>query len=87
MQLPEWLELVEKTPEWLAPRIRVSQVALWRYLNGERRPDWKVIQRIVKVTGGAVTANDYLPDPVRTKPLRKRAKSRSSANGGGSARL
>jgi transcriptional regulator with XRE-family HTH domain len=77
MKLPEWLKSVDRSPEWLAGQLRVSQVAVWRYLNGERRPDWKVMQRIVDVTGAAVTANDYLDDPV---PIKKRRRSKRPAS-------
>jgi predicted transcriptional regulator len=73
MKLPEWLKSVDRSPEWLSEQLEVSQAAVSRYLNGQRRPTWKVMQRIVKVTGSAVTANDYLDDPVQKRRRSKRA--------------
>jgi hypothetical protein len=41
--------------------IGVSEEALRRYLLGDRLPVWPVLVRIEKLTGGAVTPNDFLP--------------------------
>lgn len=65
MQLSEWLKLRNITAAEFAGRIGVSPMAVSRYLSGQRRPDWDIVlPKIVKETGGAVTANDFLSPPV-----------------------
>lgn len=48
-----------------AESIGVSRQALHRYKRGERRPEWDVLERIVRVTEGAVTPNDFIELPER----------------------
>ena len=45
----------------LAERVGVDLSNLARYERGERTPRPAVLARIRDVTGGAVTANDFLP--------------------------
>lgn len=60
MTLNEWLDWKNLTPIEFAKQINVDPVTVRRYLNRTRRPDWPVIERIVRVTDGKVTANDFL---------------------------
>ena len=60
MQLSEWLKLRGKTARDLAETIDVTPMAVSRYISGERWPRRSVMEKITKVTGGAVTANDFL---------------------------
>lgn len=70
MTLDDWLKRQGESPEWLADKIGVGRPAVTRYLNGSRRPEWDVIERITRVTNGAVTANDFLK--IRRKVRRPR---------------
>jgi transcriptional regulator with XRE-family HTH domain len=62
MQLHTYLKLKNITTAEFADLIRVSQAAVSRYATGARRPEWDVLERIVRETDGAVTANDFLPE-------------------------
>ena len=63
MTLGEYLSWKKLTPEAFAKRIGVSRAAVSRYRSGDRRPEWKVIKRIVKETNGLVTADSFLTGP------------------------
>ena len=51
-----------KGPEFAA-LIGVTEETVRRYIKGERKPEWPILDRINKVTGGQVTANDFLDRP------------------------
>ena len=66
MTLTEFLAASDMTDSAFARQINVSRQALARYKIGDRRPEWDVIDRIMKATSGRVTANDFLKLPERT---------------------
>lgn len=69
MTLSEWLTKNQIADTAFADRIGVSRQALHRYKNG-RRPEWSVLERIVRETEGAVTPNDFIeiPQPAPNEP-------------------
>lgn len=60
MRLTDFLEDYDGTDAEFAEAIGVSAQALSRYRLGKRRPEWDVLDRIRRVTEGAVTPNDFL---------------------------
>jgi hypothetical protein len=79
MKLPEWLISVDRDPDdpetrlWLADRLGVDPISVGRYLDGTRRPDFDtVMPRVVKLTQGLVSANDYIGRK-RKRPEERRA--------------
>lgn len=60
MSLREYLDQKQLTPEAFGGQIGVSRITVGRYLDGTRRPSWKVLPRIIEVTDGQVTANSFL---------------------------
>lgn len=62
MRLSDYIAELKISDAAFAERIGVSRQALSRYLSGDRRPDWAVLNRIVQATDGHVTPNDFL-DP------------------------
>lgn len=60
MKLADYLAHTGTTAEQFAHEIQVSDVAVYRYMTGSRRPQWDVLARIAKATGGKVTANDFM---------------------------
>jgi transcriptional regulator with XRE-family HTH domain len=66
MRLTDWLKKHDLPRGDFARKISVSEVTVTRYITGSRRPEWDVLQRIVEQTGGAVTADDFLPKPPPT---------------------
>lgn len=63
MKLAEYLSDAEIKASAFAERIGVTRQTLWRYMSGERRPEWDVLERIAQATRGQVTPNDFLEAP------------------------
>lgn len=61
MILSRYLERKKLSPSAFAETIGVKRQTVHRYLNGERTPWPDVMARITAATGGAVTANDFMP--------------------------
>lgn len=59
--LRRWRRARDMTQGELAQLLGVRLFAVSRYERGERTPRPAVLARIRDVTGGAVTANDFLP--------------------------
>lgn len=60
MKLAAYLSANDIRDSDFAARIGVTRQTLWRYKSGERRPEWDVLERISRETGGQVTPNDFL---------------------------
>lgn len=59
MQLTQWLSIHDLTAAEFGRRVGVGRATALRYAKGQRIPDRDVMARIVRETGGAVTANDF----------------------------
>ncbi len=59
MKLARFLIAHQMTPAAFARLIGVTRNAVHRYVRGERMPAPEVMERIVQVTEGAVTPNDF----------------------------
>ena len=68
MLLKDHLRAASETPASFAPRIGVSVQTLYRYLSGDRFPTPWNLRRIREVTGGAVTADDFVDQHTAAKP-------------------
>lgn len=62
MKLSEWRKAKDLKPVDVAALIGCTTVALGRYERG-RVPEPGKLQKIIEVTGGAVTANDFFEVP------------------------
>jgi transcriptional regulator with XRE-family HTH domain len=51
------------SPKDLAQRLGVHRNSVHRYLRGDRRPDWEVLERLRILTKGKVSANDFIDKP------------------------
>lgn len=65
MKLGDYMERNGLDDDTMADKVRTADVAcdrtkINRYRRGKRRPDWPVIERIDKITKGAVSANDWM---------------------------
>jgi transcriptional regulator with XRE-family HTH domain len=60
MTLAEYLDRKNLTPGAFADLIGVTRTAVIRYRDGQRRPSWEVLPKIVAATGGKVTADSFL---------------------------
>lgn len=70
MKLVEYLKSVQITAADFGRMVGASRSAVIRWANGERSPDSKSMARIVRVTQGRVTPNDFFR-------IRARAQARS----------
>lgn len=68
MKLADYLSQAEIKPSAFAERLGVTRQTLWRYMSGDRRPEWDVLERIRAETDGQVTPNDFLDDPIEVAP-------------------
>lgn len=68
MKLSDYLALHKITSSAFADLIGVTQSSVSRFCNGTRRPDLTTIEKIHKVTGGQVTAEDFFETPVSDAP-------------------
>jgi hypothetical protein len=85
MKIPEWLISVDRDPDdpetrlWLADRLEVDPISVGRYLDGSRRPDQdRVMPKLIKLTQGLVSANDYIGPKRQPKARRRRPDERRS---------
>ena len=60
MKLDEYLSSKKITDAAFGELIGRQQSSVNRLRRGETKPDWKTIERIVEITNGAVTPNDFL---------------------------
>jgi transcriptional regulator with XRE-family HTH domain len=63
MRLAEYLENSKISPAEFSRLIGVSQASVSRYAAGLRFPEPDILVRIKSATDGAVTADDFLPEP------------------------
>lgn len=59
MTLNEYMAQNSTSMRDVAAAIGVTYEAIRRYANGERIPKPDILNKITKLTGGAVTANDF----------------------------
>jgi transcriptional regulator with XRE-family HTH domain len=60
MKLSEWLKNTGTTQEEFAKRLRVRQGVLTRYVTGRQTPRPLRLATITRLTGGAVTFEDFV---------------------------
>lgn len=63
MQLADYLIENNMTQQSFADAIGVRQSSVSKWLQGLARPSWPVLKQIKEVTGGAVTADDFIELP------------------------
>lgn len=59
MTLANWLKSQALNQGAFAAKIGATQTAVSRYCSGKRIPPRHIMRRIVEVTDGAVTPNDF----------------------------
>jgi transcriptional regulator with XRE-family HTH domain len=73
MNLAAFLDQHCISDEAFAEKIGVERQTVHRYRSGERRPTWAVLEKIEKVTAGAVTANDFVATSAKPRRRARRA--------------
>lgn len=64
MKLAQYLSQNEIKPSVFAAEIGVAPSTITRLIKGERSPRLDLIRLIREKTGGAVTADDFMSEPV-----------------------
>jgi transcriptional regulator with XRE-family HTH domain len=78
MNLKTYLKNKNLNDSEFAVLINTSQTAVNRYKLGRRTPSPDVMQRIIDVTGGEVTANDWYDLPIAPAPESSHAATNST---------
>jgi len=63
MKLQDYLLNGEISEAAFGNQVGVSQVAIHRYVVGQRIPAREIMHKIIAVTDGAVTADDFYSQP------------------------
>jgi transcriptional regulator with XRE-family HTH domain len=63
MKLQQFLDQNNISRADFARAVGVSEVAITRYVGGKRMPRTDLLVKIREATKGAVTADDFLPEP------------------------
>jgi DNA-binding XRE family transcriptional regulator len=61
MKIDEWMVCRGLTDARLGEMLQVDRVTVSRIRRGQNKPSWELAARIKEVSGGAVTADDFLP--------------------------
>jgi len=61
MKLSQWIEQKRGTVRQIAEGAGVHYATAWKWVHGVKIPDWKHIPAIEAITGGSVTAQDFVP--------------------------
>jgi DNA-binding transcriptional regulator YdaS (Cro superfamily) len=61
MKLSQWIEQNRGTVRQIANGAGVHYATAWKWVHGVKIPNWKHIPAIERVTGGNVTAEDFVP--------------------------
>lgn len=57
--LEKWIIQKGLTDKEFSEMIGIKLNSLRRYFRRDRRPSFKILEKINKITGGAITANDF----------------------------
>lgn len=84
MKLGDWIKNAGLTHEELAQRVGCDTSTITRLIpragkSQLRRPSFELVARIKDVTGGEVTANDFLPEADDQQTVKPEAAPRSAA--------
>jgi transcriptional regulator with XRE-family HTH domain len=63
MKLADYLAERKITPSRFAADVGVPASTISRILSGDRSPSMQILAKINSATNGAVTPNDFLPEP------------------------
>ena len=63
MKLADYLRQTKTDQVAFAQLVGVDAFSVSRYVTGRRRPSWRLLHKIRDVTGGLVTANDFMDPP------------------------
>ena len=61
MTLEQYIKRTQLSRTQIAALLKTTEATVSRYITGARFPRAYMLDRIFKVTGGKVTANDFLP--------------------------
>lgn len=59
MTLKEWMEQEKKSVSEIARNLSVTVTCVYRYIKTNRVPTPEIMRKIIAMTGGKVTSNDF----------------------------
>lgn len=59
MKLAHWIEQQGRTQRWFAGEVNAPEATVSRWCSGKMMPRLDRLRQIERITGGAVTANDF----------------------------
>lgn len=62
MKLSDWLKTKDMSATAFAKKAELDVSTVTRVINGERRPEWGTLDKIMTATNGEVTPNDFIPE-------------------------
>lgn len=74
MELRTWRKQTKHTYRSLTEALGITPGHLWKIEAGQKRPSWDLVARIHEVTGGAVSADDFMPPTTVAKKPQTQAK-------------
>ena len=63
--LAQWLSSKSLTQAQFARMVGVAPNTVYRWISGERRPDWTTMRRLADITAGEITPDSFLSQPAR----------------------
>lgn len=63
MTLNEYLRVHKLTAREMSRRLGVKDSTMSRYLHRQRQPEWSVLERLVRLTEGAIREADFFREP------------------------
>lgn len=60
MTLDDFLKASPDSAAAIAKELGVNYSTIWRLRTGKQKPTWSTLEKILKLTNGAVTANDWV---------------------------
>ena len=69
MLLKEYLQLNKISSKQFSRILKVSEISISRYINGNRIPNKRILRAIFKETNGFVSANDFLINDIKNIEL------------------
>jgi transcriptional regulator with XRE-family HTH domain len=72
MRLSDWMSATGLEDDSLARMVGSDRSTISRIRRGLNRPSWELVAKLTKLSGGAVSANDFLASP-KDEPAEARA--------------
>ena len=63
MKLSDYMKMAGETQASMGRKLGVDRATVNRYVRNNSRPEWPIMDRLVEITQGAVTPDDFMEPP------------------------